>query len=382
MRTYSLSQMQLDRFAQTMGFNAQALLANLQGPAKVDPAKFKKLGLEKGMYQDAKKAKMSLTELLETLDPSEGYENCGLDAFERQLAARNLSVGGSQAVTLEEWYGGPDDSRVLFPEFINRNIQLGRLLGRFTLLASDVIATETFIDSGVYETAEADMSGDFHMGVTPQGAKFKPITISISDKEVKLRKHAAVIRETYEHRRRIKANKMAVFLQLIGWTRELDIAEDAVDVLINGNDGNSNPAATFSAATLSYTNFLAFIAEFHPYNSDVWVTDKAGWIATHSLAEFKDSIIAAQFIASGNPINPFGSALKRHDPTSEILSNKVLAVQKSFALEQVTETGGDIMETDKVIDGQWHEIAISKVTGFAKIIANAAIVWDYSNDLP
>ena len=46
---------------------------------------YENIKLEKGMYQESGK---SLTDVLESLDPSENYENTalkGLDAFSRQL---------------------------------------------------------------------------------------------------------------------------------------------------------------------------------------------------------------------------------------------------------------------------------------------------------
>lgn len=71
--------------------------------------------------------------------------------------------------------------------------------------------------------------------------------------------------------------------------------------------------------------------------------------------------------------------MKRHD-TSTVLANKILGVDTAFALEEVTEAGSMIQETDRVIDGQWNEITISVVRGYAKMIVNSTRLWDYSNE--
>lgn len=359
------------------GINPAAVLAALNShTTKIPASRFKKLALDKGMYKEAATRKLTFTDFLEELDPSQGDE--GLDAFERQLVAHNLQVNGAGAITLEEWYNQPD-SRVLFPEFINRQLELGRLLGRFTVTTQDLVAVRTTINSGDYRSAIIDMDSDAHMRLIAQGSKFPRISITISDKTIELVKHGALIAETYEHMRRVQANKMAAFFQLIGWNLELDQAEDAVGVLVNGNTGNSNSAVSFTLAGLSRNNFVEFLAEFDPYSCSIWVMDKAGWTDVLQLPEFADNLLSNNFNTTGVPISPFGVPMKRHD-TSTVLANKILGVDTAFALEEVTEAGSMIQETDRVIDGQWNEITISVVRGYAKMIVNSTRLWDYSNE--
>lgn len=344
----------------------------------VKPSTFKKLEIGREMYQECISKGISLSRLLEKEDPSENYAGVNLDAFERQLAIRGLNIAGKNAITLAEWY---DDSgyRILFPEFIDREVRHGLLMGRNSLKAEDILATETQIDSGTYEMAIADETGDFSMKVIPEGTKFPRITISIAEKKIDLRKHGVIIEETYEHRRRLRANKMAVFLRLVGWHMAKDMAEDAVDIAINGNTGNSNGAFSHTDTGLTYDNLIDFWAEFDPYEVDTLVLPKLGLTGILKLTEFKDPLIASRWLTNGELITPLGNVMKRHDPTTaSVLTNKVLGVDKRFALEGITESGSYIVETDKIIDGQWDQIAISLVRGFGKIIATAAGVWDYS----
>ena len=340
-------------------------------------SQFNKLEIGPDQYQECKKTGKTLTQLLEELDPSANYEGVSLDAFERQLAVRGLNISGRQAVTLEEFYD--PDNRPLFPEFIDREVKAGLVMGRHELADTDLIATETEIDSGTYENALVDMTGDFRSKIIPEGTKFPVITISIDEKTVSLQKHGALIKETYEHRRRIRANKMAVFLRLVGWYMKKDMAEAAVLIAINGNSGNSNSASSDTMTGLNYNNLVDFWAEFSPYESDTLIVPKAGLTAMLKINEFKDAMIAANWLTKGELITPLGHTLKRHDPTtSSVLANKVLGVDTRFCLEGLTEAGSYLVETDKIIDGQWNEIAISIVRGYAKIIAEAARVWDYS----
>lgn len=378
---FTFSQAGLQSLMALPGVDASRVIALMNaGPAQKIPAsRFKKLSLEKGMYEAAREKKMSFTELLEEMDPSQGDE--GLDAFERQLVAHNLQVNGANAITLEEWYKVPD-SRVLFPEFINRQLELGRLLGRFTVTTQDLVAVRNTINSGDYRSAVVDMASDAHVRLVAQGGKFPRITISTADKTIELVKHGALIAETYEHMRRAPASKLAVFFQLIGWNMELDMAEDAIGVLVNGNTGNSNAAVAFTLADLTRNHYVEFLAEFDPYNCSIWVFDKAGWTDVLQLPEFADNLLSNNFNTTGVPISPFGIPMKRHD-TSTTLASKCLGVDTNFALEEITEAGSLIQETARVIDGQWNEITISVNRGYAKMIVNSTRLWDYSNgELP
>lgn len=367
--------------AEENGISPDQLIAQVDAGARrfdgVKKSTFKEIKLDKDMYLEAAKRHLTLTQLLEEQDPSANYAGkYDLDAFERQLAVRGLQVSGPMAVALEEFYD--DSNRVLFPEFINREIQLGRLTGKHTLRSTDLVATETTIDSGTYESAIADETSDVSMGKTPQGAPFPVINVTVAEKSIKLSKHALAIKGTYEARRRIKANKMAVILRLVGMRMERDMTDVAVGIVING-DGNTNPAFTHADTGLNYNNLVEFWAEFDPYESNLIVLPKAGLTGLLQLTEFKDPIIASPWLTKGEMITPLGHTIKRHDPsTAALLTSKMLGVDTNFTLEGITEAGSYITEQDKIIDGQWDIITISIVRGFAKIVAGAAGLWNYA----
>lgn len=335
---------------------------------------FKKVALEKGMYKDAFEAGITFSQYLEKTDPSGNYPDSKLDAFERQLSARGLVIRGPKSVSLDQFYD--PDNLVLFPEFIDREVRAGMVSGRVQCQVDDLIATTTEIDSGVYDAALIDMSKDFHLKLVGEGTDFPLITVSTQKKPVSLRKHGIRLRETYEHRRRIKANLFAVVLRLIGQYMQKDMVEDALNVLINGNTGNSNAAFAHAVTALSYDNLIDFWAEFDPYESGVIVVPKAGLTGILKLSEFKDAFVGFDFQRTGNLITPLGMNMKRHDTTQ--LTSKVLGVDKRNALEAVNERGSYLVEADKIISNQTNEIVISIVKGFSKIIGSAAGVWDYS----
>ena len=344
--------------------------------------KFKKINLELGMWEEVKRRNLqpnqpavSLTDILEELDPSSNYPDVKLDAFERQLAARGLVVRGPKSVRLDQFYD--PDNIVLFPEFITREVRAGQLLGRTQCRTTDLIAAETEIDSGVYDAAILDMAEDeLSMKIVGELATFPKVTIKSATKPITLRKHGMRILESYEHARRISANLFAVFLRQVGQKMEKDMVEDALDVLINGNPGNSNAGFAFNKTTLNYDNLVDFWAEFDPFESTVLVAPKAGVTGILKLQEFKDAMVGFDFQRTGNLITPLGNEFRRHD--TSLLTNKILGVDTRSALEKVRERGASLVEADKIIRQQANEIVVSEVVGFSKILAKAAGVWDYS----
>lgn len=66
-------------------------------------ANFENITIEKGMYQQKGK---TLTDVLETLDPSENYKGTtlsNLDAFSRQLKRFGIKVNGSGSDCTKHW---------------------------------------------------------------------------------------------------------------------------------------------------------------------------------------------------------------------------------------------------------------------------------------
>lgn len=81
-------------------------------------ANFENITIEKGMYQQKGK---TLTDVLETLDPSENYKGTALsnlDAFSRQLKRFDIKVNGSGSDCVEKFFQS-SDSAALFPEYVS-----------------------------------------------------------------------------------------------------------------------------------------------------------------------------------------------------------------------------------------------------------------------
>lgn len=343
--------------------------------------KVKKLDLEKGHYQEAKNNGLTFTEYLETLDPVQEHQGTPaekLDAFERQLAAHGLKIGSGNACLAADFFK-TSSSTVLFPEFVSRNVRLGMGRGKFEATLDEIAATTTPVDSGKYEGIEFDLAtSDIGHKRTAEGAQFSKIVGKTKEKAINIVKIGRRIEATYEALSRVRANVLAVTFQAIGVQIGRDLVSEAIYTLING-DGNSNAASDVgiaSSGTLTYADMLKLELSFDEgFESRLLIADKATMTKIMGLAEFKDALVANEWLKNGMPQTPFGNMLRIN---SGVAADVILALDPSSALELLEERGGSLVETDKLIDKQIENTVIAKRLGFNKLFTGASKLLDIS----
>ena len=69
----------------------------------------------------------------------------------------------------------------------------------------------------------------------------------------------------------------------------------------------------------------------------------------------------------------YGNKVALQDLNLQLPAGKIIGLDKNFALEMVTG-GGVLVEYDKLIDRQLERAAITSISGFGKICADAAKV--------
>lgn len=344
-------------------------------------AKFEELKLEKGVYSEASENGVSLTEYLESLDPSEEYNGSkleGLDAFERQLMKENLKVGRGNACLVSDFFK-TSNSSILFPEFVSRNVRLGMGRGKFEATLDEIAATTSQVDSGKYEGIEFDIANsDVDYKRTAEGAVFSKVVGKTKEKAINLVKIGMQMESSYEALRRVKANVLAVTLQAIGTKLGRKMVSEALDVIING-DGNTNPAADVviaASGTLTYADMLKLELAFEEgFESRMLIGAKATMAKVMGLTEFKDALIASDWLTKGTPQTMFGNKLRIN---SSIGADIIVALDPNSALEVLEERGATLVETDKLIDKQFEKTVISKVVGFNKLFTGASAYLDIS----
>lgn len=349
-------------------------------------------GTGTAVYKEAYKEGRTLSQHLETLDPSNQYVGADahlgqLDAFERQMLANDIRTKSDEAKGLyadevDKFFLGTSSSDVLFPEFINRT-------ARQAMVAPDIlnelVAIKTPIKGNAYKTFYVDLATAAKQKKrVAQGAEIPTTTITGHEHSVSLNKEGRAIDMSYEFIRRMRVDMLALLIDGILQQTGLDLAEKAVNVLISG-DGNANTAATNYNLTalggkvdegIDWESWLKFRLKFYPYKGVTAIVDETQLIKVLGIQPpVIDPLTLMAAMNGGTPVggganlaqNVFSGPMRYVYLPSDTIANKVLVIDPKYALEQVTEIGADIVETDKMIKSQFETIVLSQVTGFATL---------------
>ena len=316
---------------------------------------FDNIRLEKGMYGTGR----SFTQTLEALDPTENYKGTeleGLDAYERQLKRFSIRPSGADSSVVAKFFQ-TSDAAVLFPEFVSRAVRYGMDEASFL---PDVVAAITNIDSMDYRVMDLNMSSDnARMNVVSEGETLADADFTVSDRTIRLKKRGRMLTTSYDVLRFQRLDIVSIALKLM---------EDAVDVLLNGDSENAaNGAQSYalSGGAYTYSDLIDFWGEFAPYELNTILASPNVTASLLKMNEFRDAAAGLNFHGTGKLITPFGANLIKTKCITQ--PDLMIGLDKNCALEMVRV--GDI-ETDygKLVDRQLEQIAITAITGFARIL--------------
>ena len=333
-------------------------------------AYFENISLEKGMYHVPGK---SFTQVLEELDHSENYRGTpleGLDAYQRQLKRFDIKVGGPESGSVESFFQC-GSSAALFPEYVARAVKLGMEEAN---KVEDLVATVTKIDALDYRPISASASGEdgsANAGLEPveEGAELPSTVLRTNKSLVNLKKRGRMLVSSYEALRFQKLDLLTVTLRQIGAYIAGVQIKDAVDVLLNG-DG-SKPGVTFiEGGNPDYAGFTALWAKLAPYQLNTVAAGTAAIQKLLNIPEFKDAQAGMNFQGTGRLCTPLGAKLIHVPGMAE---DKILVLDKNCALEMI-QSGEVRTDVDRLIDRQLERAAITSISGFAKLYADAGKV--------
>ena len=330
-------------------------------------ANFETIKLDKGLYNTTK----GFLSELERIDPSENYKGTsleGLDAFERQLKRFDIKLKGAGSSTVDKFFA-TTDSAVLFPEYVSRAVRQGIEEGKHL---DSIIATRTNIDGLDYRTITSiPTSDEKELKEVAEGAQIPETVVHTQENLVTLKKRGRMLVASYEAIRFQRLDLFTVTLRQIGAYIARTQFKDAVDVLING-DGNNNPASEISPATdgtITYEDLITLWNSFSPYEMNTLIASPDITAKLLTMPEFRDAPAGLNFHGKGTMITPLGAKLIK----SNDINSTLIGLDKNCALEMVT-AGGVMTEFDKLIDRQLERAAITQISGFAKIFADASKV--------
>ena len=333
------------------------------------------LRLEKGMYRQEG---MNFTQVLESLDPSENYRGTaleGTDAVQRQLKRFGIRVKGAGSSPVEKFFR-TSDSAVLFPEYIARTVRQGM---EENDILPDIVATTTVIDSMDYRTIYSTPTSNAKMlKPVAEGTEIPTTEITSKSNLVKLNKRGRMLVASYEALRFQKLDLFSVMLRQIGAHIQSQLMEDAVEVILNG-DNNENPCDIYEVTNssesgegnaLTYNHLVEFWSQFDPYTMNTILCSSKTMNDMLKIPELQNPLTGLNFQGTGKLTSPLGAQLHR---SSAVPENAIIGLDKRYALEYVR--AGDVMvEYDKLIDRQLERAAITSISGFGKICDGAACV--------
>lgn len=148
-------------------------------------------------------------------------------------------------------------------------------------------------------------------------------------------------------------------LRSIGVKLAVAVVKKAVAVL-------EKDAENISVSSLTYANIAELYGSFDCFDMTTLLVNPAAASKIASMEQLTDS----RTNADGQMMLPFGSEMIK---TSAVNENKLIGIDKNFALEFITSSGL-VLETDKLIDRQLDQITVSISCGFRKITPDAVKV--------
>lgn len=337
--------------------------------------KFNDIKLDKGMYSESGK---SFTQVLEKLDPSESYKGSALeslDAYQRQLKRFGIRVRGASSDSVEKFFR-TSESSVLFPEYVARSVRTGMEEGN---ILPSITASVTKFDGLDYRSIYSIPTEDEKsLRRVEEGAVIPQTEVKSRENLVKLHKRGRMLVASYEAIRFQRLDLFSVMLRQIGSQIMRMHLDDAISVIKNG-DGNNNEADLFrvgdgaiggTPGSLTYPELLSFWNEFDPYSMNTMLVSPDVMLQLLRCEEFQNPLTGLNFQGTGELTNPLGAKLIK---TSAVPSGTLIGLDKGYALEMVQAADVNV-EYDRLIDRQLERAAITSISGFAKLYAEASKV--------
>lgn len=375
-----------------------------------------------GFVAEGYRQGLNLSRWLEENSPSEA--NDPLDAFERCLreagiVTRSDPAAGLWASPAKMFFESGAANRTLYTEFFARQwrrASFGQQRGVYlstdnpanswdrpyadaaqarwdfqlapAIPLSELVAITTPIEGqdyrSFYMVYDAAQLRQFRVGET---AEIPVAKLTDAEHTIRLKKYGRGLLASYEQLRRMRVDKLALQIGYMAVQSEMDKVAAALYVLVNG-DGNSTPATAATnynlttldtdatANTLTLKGWLAFKLKFaNPYvlTTALMTEATALQLALLNVGNANVPLAGANFggmVQSLTPINATSDGV-RYGWTSDAPALTIVGFDRRFALERLTEIGGQIDEMERFITNQTQLMTMTEVEGYAIMDGNA-----------
>ena len=330
-----------------------------------------------GLYSEAQEQNFTLTELLETLDPSE--QTSQLDAFERQLMAHGILSDGRNAIAMEQFFVG--SGLILLPEYILREIRRGyKMVQDPTEMVASVVHESGPTVRPIYiHTSYAKQS--LAKRGSGGGGAYPRVELLYRDKEANLIDRGRQFDFSYRVVRNQKLTEFRVFLWWIGAQMAYDEIDDIYNTVMAG-DGTSDAATDVFdgvGGTFAYSDLVHLAMSFNtPARMTHIMAKKADIEAIVNLSEFQNPQAwreTEMFQHTGE----YRSFLPVNAHLVEVpnaTATKIVGLDSRFAIRE-TVAQPIMIEAEKVINQKLETAVVSKESVYTIMVDGAALVSDY-----
>ncbi len=335
------------------------------------------------LYHEAQEAGLTLSEWLETQDPSPRDENgriaSELDAFERQLAVQNIVTNGRDAISVEQFFVG--GALILLPEYILREIKRGYTMVQDPAeLVSVSVPEQGPTVRPIYLKTDAAKKSPGKRGAGG-GSAYPRVQLLYRDKEAAIVDRGRAFDFSYRVVRNQKLAEFRVFLWWIGAQIAYDEIDNIYDVVMNGD--NTSPASDDvfdgTPGTLAYTDLVHLASSFDVPAQMTHILATRGDIETIlNMSPFKDATTypASELFQKTGRVSSLMPMNAKLVVVPNATSTKLMGIDGRFAIrESVSQPL--MIEADKVIERKLETAVVSKEAVYTVMVDDARKLLDY-----
>ncbi|GBU16879.1 MULTISPECIES: hypothetical protein [Methylobacterium] len=335
----------------------------------------------------------------------DNYEE--LNGYEAALKFLNLPIGDDfdSGVTLDlasDTFQYSPGTRALFPEVVDDLIRSTSRQVDYETLPSLVGSSRTINGVEMISTVINDENADDFKVIGPvtEFGRFRIGSISTSEKRVKMYKIGGGYRTSYEFQRRSRLDLLTPYAARMMRELELSKVGLATELLVNGD--TVNPAAVVktqssfngtpgvpnaTAGRISYLHLLQWLVSRAkagvPIDTVVGNWDSyIQWLFMFALPTAgaatttdAENLAATGFRIGGVPLlnGQINFVLSTTAPAGQLIG-----IRRSETLEQLTEAGSLINESERAIQEQSITYVKSEVSGFRLVFGDTREIYNYN----
>ncbi len=326
---------------------------------------------------------ISVSQTLNTLMEKD-ESGSDLDGFQRLLRHYRLPIkndlsAGVYAATMDCFFETPQKT-ALVPEFISRQL-LKQAEETYDL--GDIVAELIMSPNGTFKQPKLDLTG-VKAGFSPVGeyTRAKPARIKFGEVSTSVFKRGIAFQVSYEAMKDVPLNLLALFIQRVAMKDSEDLLGRAIAKLVEAAGTPTSKTAVGATGVVETAddgniNIRTWLKMTRMTGGHYWdrcfaSSDVAEAIMT--MAKPGNDLLTMSDIYAGLLREKMGVDVSlsniRRKPVQiieheDIAAKTVVFIDRRYALLHIKEIGVDMEEYDKIINGRFHEVVVTRADDFS-----------------